>query len=63
MPGNKKNKRKAAQAKKAATDGTVPFQNPNAFDPKAINGGKGGGKGNTPSFSPRPQRKSSQRGR
>ena len=59
MPGNKKNKRKSAQMKKAATVTNPTVPNPNAFDPKAVKGGKGGGA----VFSPKAPRKSSQRGR
>lgn len=62
MPGNKKNKRKAAQKKKAAAVAQPAFQNPNTFDPKAIKGGKGGGP--APALSNKLQRtKGSQRGR
>jgi hypothetical protein len=59
MPGNKKNRRKSAQTKKAATAVNPTVPNPNAFDPKAAKGGKGGGA----VFAPKAPRKSSQRGR
>ena len=59
MPGNKKNRRKSAQTKKAASSDNPAPVNPGAFDPKAVKDGKGGGA----VFSPKAPRKSSQRGR
>ena len=60
MPGNKKNKRKSAQTKKHSIAGNQVFKNPNTFNAKSIKSNTGKG---VSGFSPKPQRKSSQRGR